>query len=94
MATLQDIINNNQTLTRSQLTGDRALVIEIQTKLANLGFYPGGGWIDGGLGDLNSFSWKGLIDFCTKGKPCLLQGWGFFFNTHKVNNGQSYKNKK
>jgi hypothetical protein len=66
MATLQDIINNNQTLTRSQIKGDRALVMEIQTKLANLGFYPGGGWIDGSLGDLNSFSWKGLIDFCTK----------------------------
>ena len=66
MATLQDIINNNQTLTRSQLKADKGLVIEIQTKLANLGFYPGGGWIDGGLGDLNSFSWKGLINFCTK----------------------------
>jgi hypothetical protein len=66
MTTLTDISNNNQTLNRTQLKADRALVIEIQTKLANLGFYPGGGWIDGGLGDLNSFSWKGLIDFCTK----------------------------
>ncbi|MFM6344062.1 MAG: hypothetical protein ACKPFK_02805, partial [Dolichospermum sp.] len=66
MTTLPDIINNNQTLTRSQLKADKGLVIEIQTKLANLGFYPGGGWIDGGLGDLNSFSWKGLINFCTK----------------------------
>ena len=66
MATLQDIINNNQSLTRGQLNSDRALVIEIQTKLANLGFYPGGGWIDGALGALNSFSWTGLIDFCTK----------------------------
>ncbi|NCR25105.1 MAG: hypothetical protein GPJ25_01175 [Microcystis aeruginosa LE13-04] len=66
MATLQDIINNNKTLNRSQLKVDKGLVIEIQTKLANLGFYPGGGWIDGDLGGLSSFSWLGFIDFCKK----------------------------
>ncbi|MFM7908617.1 MAG: peptidoglycan-binding domain-containing protein, partial [Microcystis sp.] len=66
MATLQDIINNNKTLNRSQLKADKGLVIEIQTKLANLGFYPGGGWIDGDLGEFSSFSWTGLIDFCKK----------------------------
>lgn len=66
MATLQDIINNNKTLNRSQLKADKGLVIEIQTKLANLGFYPGGGWIDGDLGESSSFSWTGLIDFCKK----------------------------
>ena len=38
MATLQDIINESKTLTRSQLKTDKGLVIEIQTKLANLGF--------------------------------------------------------
>jgi hypothetical protein len=66
MATLQDIINDNKTLNRSKLKTDKGLVIEIQTKLANLGFYPGGGWIDGDLGESSSFSWTGLIDFCKK----------------------------
>jgi hypothetical protein len=67
MTTLQQISDdNNLRLTRSQLKADKALVIEIQTKLANLGFYPGGGWIDGDLGGVSSFSWKGLIDFCTR----------------------------
>lgn len=64
MTTLQQITSNSSSLTRAQLKADRALVMEIQTKLANLGFYPGGGWIDGDLGGLNSFSWKGLIEFC------------------------------
>jgi len=50
MATLQDIVNDNKTLTRSQLKADQGLVREIQTKLANLGLYPGGQWIDGDLG--------------------------------------------
>jgi hypothetical protein len=65
MTNLQGIISSNSSLTQAQLKADRQLVIEIQVKLANLGFYPGGGWIDGDLGDLNSFSWKGLVDFCT-----------------------------
>jgi hypothetical protein len=66
MTTLQGIISSSLSLTRQQLKEDKALVIEIQTKLSALGFYPGGGWIDGDLGrDLNSFSWKGLVDFCT-----------------------------
>jgi hypothetical protein len=51
MATLQSIISSGSSLTFSQLKSDRALTIEIQLKLANLGFYPGGGWIDGDLGD-------------------------------------------
>jgi len=33
MATLQDIITNNTTLTRSQLRSDKGLVTEIQIKL-------------------------------------------------------------
>jgi hypothetical protein len=64
MTTLQGIISSNSSLTQAQLKADRQLVIEIQTKLANLGFYPGGGWIDGDIGDLSSFSWTGLVDFC------------------------------
>jgi hypothetical protein len=66
MATLQDIVNDNKTLNRSQLKTDKGLVIEIQTKLANLGFYPSGGLIDGKLGESSSFSWMGFIDFCKK----------------------------
>ncbi|WP_009629871.1 hypothetical protein [Synechocystis sp. PCC 7509] len=64
MSTLQDVITNNSSLTRTQLKADKALVMEIQTKLSALGFYPGGGWIDGDLGGVSSFSWKGLINFC------------------------------
>jgi peptidoglycan hydrolase-like protein with peptidoglycan-binding domain len=64
MATLTDISSNNQTLNRSQLKADRGLVREIQIKLRNLGLYPGGQWIDGDLGSSNSFSWKGLQEFC------------------------------
>jgi hypothetical protein len=39
---------------------------KIQFKLANLGFYPGGGWIDGDLGNSTSFTWNGLLDFCKR----------------------------
>jgi hypothetical protein len=65
MTTLQGIISSSSSLTQAQLKADRKLVIEVQSKLANLGFYPGGSWIDGDLGGSNSFSWNGLIDFCT-----------------------------
>jgi hypothetical protein len=66
MTTLQDINSTGSSLTRAQLKLDKALVMEIQILLNALGFYPGGGWIDGDLGrDLNSFSWKGLVNFCT-----------------------------
>jgi peptidoglycan hydrolase-like protein with peptidoglycan-binding domain len=64
VATLNEILNNNQILTRSQLKADRGLVREIQLRLRNLGLYPGGQWIDGDLGGNNSFSWKGLKEFC------------------------------
>jgi hypothetical protein len=67
MTTLQQIIDGSLSFTRAELKLDKALVMEIQTKLSNLGFYPGGGWIDGDLGrDLNSFSWKGLVEFCNR----------------------------
>jgi len=66
MATLQDIITNNTTLTRSQLRSDKGLVTEIQIKLRNLGLYPGGQWIDGDIGrdGVDTFTWKGLEEFC------------------------------
>lgn len=64
MTTLQDIINGNSLLTRTQLKADKGLVREIQLRLRNLGLYPGGQWIDGDLGGNNSFSWKGLKEFC------------------------------
>jgi hypothetical protein len=63
---LQAIINANTTLTFNALKADRGLVIEIQIKLSRLGFYPGGGWIDGDLGNSGSFTRKGLSDFCTE----------------------------
>jgi hypothetical protein len=64
MTTLQDIINSNLLLTRTLLKADKGLVREIQLRLRNLGVYPGGQWIDGDLGGSNSFSWKGLKEFC------------------------------
>lgn len=64
MTTLKEIITNNSSLTRAQLKADKTLVMEIQILLSALGFYPGGGWIDGDLGGLRSFSWQGLINFC------------------------------
>jgi hypothetical protein len=63
MLNLQNIIKQNLALTKIQLKAERELVREIQIKLANLGLYPGGGWIDGALGPS---SWKGLIKFCDK----------------------------
>jgi hypothetical protein len=63
MATLQNIANDNLSLTFEQLKDDEGLVSEIQIKLANLGLYPGGGWLDGDLGET---SWKGLKEFCTR----------------------------
>ncbi len=66
MTTLQGVINGPLSLTQAQLKADRQLVIEVQAKLANLGFYPGGSWIDGDLGDSSSFTWNGLIKFCTE----------------------------
>lgn len=64
MTTLQDIISSNSLLTRTPLKADKGLVREIQLRLRNLGLYPGGQWIDGDLGGNNSFSWKGLKEFC------------------------------
>ena len=66
MATLQDIVTSGTTLSRSQLRADKSLVTEIQIKLRNLGLYPGGQWIDGdiGLDGADTFTWKGLKEFC------------------------------
>ncbi|AVH68503.1 hypothetical protein [Nostoc sp. 'Peltigera membranacea cyanobiont' N6] len=65
MTNLQEVINNNLLFTRSDLKANKGLVREIQIKLSNLGFYPGGQWIDGDLGGLNSYTWKGLLYFCS-----------------------------
>lgn len=46
MSTLQDVISGSLSLTRAQLTADKALVIDVQIKLNALGFYPGGQWTD------------------------------------------------
>jgi peptidoglycan hydrolase-like protein with peptidoglycan-binding domain len=64
MATLETIIQENQTLTIEQLRADRGLVRQIQQKLRNLGLYPGGQWIDGLLGSENSLTRRGLREFC------------------------------
>ncbi|MEO1133037.1 MAG: hypothetical protein AAFX40_10065 [Cyanobacteria bacterium J06639_1] len=61
---LASIVEDNQTLTMAELKTRRSLVIEIQTKLRNLGFYPGGPWIDGLLGEQNSRTRQGLGQFC------------------------------
>jgi hypothetical protein len=63
MTTLQSLSNSSSSLTFDQLKDDEALVGEIQVKLANLGLYPGGGWLDGDLGET---SWKGLQEFCNR----------------------------
>ena len=64
MTTLQEIIDKNHTLNRSQLKADKALVTSIQIRLRNLGLYPGGQWIDGDLGTGNTFTWRGITEFC------------------------------
>ena len=64
MATLQDIISDNKTFSRSQLKSDKTLVRLIQIRLRNLGLYPGGQWIDGDLGSGDTFTWRGLKNFC------------------------------
>ncbi len=66
MVTLESIIEKNESLTRSQLKGDKGLVIAVQLKLRNLGLYPGGQWIDGDIGTGNTFTWRGLTQFCRK----------------------------
>lgn len=61
MTTLQQIVQDNLTLTFTQLRADKQLVSEIQRKLANLGLYPGGQWIDGLYGP---YFETGLTEFC------------------------------
>ena len=71
MVTLQNIVSDDLSLTHSKLKLDKALVMEIQLLLSALGYYPVGGWIDGDLGEVRSFSWKGLISFCTDTRVSL-----------------------
>lgn len=63
---LYGIVANDQTLTLNQLSGNKQLVLEVQTKLRNLGFYPGGQWLDGILGNNASRTRKGLNRFCSE----------------------------
>jgi hypothetical protein len=47
---LIEVINNNLTLTTEQLQAEHELVLEIQTKLHEVGFYPNRRWLDGKYG--------------------------------------------
>ncbi|MGI0487783.1 hypothetical protein ACN4EK_20270 [Pantanalinema rosaneae CENA516] len=62
MTTLQQIIQAPLTRSFGQLKADKQLVSEIQRKLANLGLYPGGQWIDGLWGP---YFEAGLAEFCS-----------------------------
>lgn len=62
MTTLQQIVQEQLTRSFSQLQTDKQLVSEIQRKLANLGLYPGGQWIDGLFGP---YCAAGLTEFCS-----------------------------
>lgn len=62
---LMSVIEDNQTISLEDLQNKKHLVAEIQRKLRNLGYYPGGQWIDGLLGSDSSRTSRGLNDFCT-----------------------------
>lgn len=61
MVTLSDIVDQKLTLSFAKLRADKQLVSEIQRRLATLGLYPGGQWIDGLYGQRSS---AGLTQFC------------------------------
>jgi hypothetical protein len=62
---LKAVIDNGTELSFAQLKPMKSLVNEIQQRLSRLGFYPGGRMIDGQLGQLSSWTWKGLKEFCS-----------------------------
>ena len=64
-SSLKAIIDNGTELSFAQLKPLKSLVNEIQQRLSRLGFYPGGRMIDGQLGQLSSWTWKGLKEFCS-----------------------------
>ena len=64
-SSLKAIIDNGTELSFAELKPLKSLVNEIQQRLSRLGFYPGGRMIDGQLGQLNSWTWKGLKEFCS-----------------------------
>lgn len=61
MVTLSAIVDQTLTLSLTKLRADKQLVSEIQRRLATLGLYPGGQWIDGLYGPRSS---AGLTQFC------------------------------
>jgi hypothetical protein len=64
-SSLKAIIENGTELSFAELKPLKFLVNEIQQRLSRLGFYPGGRMIDGQLGQINSWTWRGLKEFCS-----------------------------
>ena len=64
-SSLKAIIENGTELSFAELKPLKILVNEIQQRLSRLGFYPGGRMIDGQLGQINSWTWRGLKEFCS-----------------------------
>ena len=64
-SSLKAIIDNGTELSFAELKPLKILVNEIQQRLSRLGFYPGGRMIDGQLGQLSSWTWRGLKEFCS-----------------------------
>lgn len=62
--TLNDLAASGVSLSFEQLKGKPRLVLELQKRLRNLGYYPGGQWLDSQLGSQSSFTWKGWKQFC------------------------------
>jgi len=62
--TLKDLIDSEVELSFTQLNNKPRLVLELQHRLRNLGFYPGGQWLDSQLGSQTSMTWKGWQQFC------------------------------
>ncbi len=60
---LQDIINDDLTLSLGQLKTDEELVLDIQVHLYPLGLYPGGRWLDGLYGPRTE---QAIRDFCDR----------------------------
>jgi hypothetical protein len=62
---LKDLVASGISLTIEQLKSKPRLVLELQTRLRNLGYYPGGQWLDSQLGSQTSSTWKGWKKFCS-----------------------------
>lgn len=64
--TLKDLVDSGLSLSFSQLKNKPRLVLELQKRLRNLGFYPGGQWLDSQLSSQTSMTWKGWQQFCSE----------------------------